>query len=182
MQLTPKEWKRFWTRVKPQPEDGCWLWTAALQSAGYGVIRIHGDVLLYAHRVSFASANGLPYEATEHVHHKCHTPACVRPGHLEGLTAAAHMAHHHAGALFCRRGHSLEDAYIRKDTGARQCKVCRAMKVKEWQDRKRLVFAPKPCDRCGESFTPRNKRGAFCSQYCRQTVMMDRYKLRHGLA
>jgi hypothetical protein len=121
---------RFWSKVSNLPcEPGCWLWTAALHSAGYGVFNVGGDIL-YAHRLAFAEANGLTYDEAEHVHHKCHVRSCCNPAHLEDLTAVEHNEHHaeERRSDFCAKGHPRADAYIRTD-GTRMCRTCRRFAV-----------------------------------------------------
>lgn len=73
---------RFWPKVDTTGD--CWVWTAAVNAAGYGRI---GDASKQcgwslAHRVSWEIANG-PIPDGELVRHKCHNPPCVRPDHLE---------------------------------------------------------------------------------------------------
>lgn len=68
----------FWPRVNKT--DGCWLWTGARGSTGYGVMPINGK-RWGAHRLSWLLAFG-PIPAGLHVCHRCDTPLCVRPDHL----------------------------------------------------------------------------------------------------
>jgi hypothetical protein len=37
-------------KISPEPNSGCWLWTAAVDGSGYGVTSEHGKTAL-AHRV-----------------------------------------------------------------------------------------------------------------------------------
>jgi len=73
-------------------EGDCWIWTGAIQSAGYGVICI-GGAFKYVHRVMWECANG-PIPERHHGHHRCVTPACCNPAHVEVLTPAEHAATH----------------------------------------------------------------------------------------
>lgn len=73
--------RRFWPKVTSKPEDGCWIWGASKNSMGYGQLRI-GHRPYLAHRVSFAIEYGDLSESVV-LRHKCDTPLCVRPGHLE---------------------------------------------------------------------------------------------------
>lgn len=71
---------RFWRYVEPDPNSGCWLWSGACNSDGYGTIHIRPRSVM-AHRYSWALAQG-PIPDGLFALHKCDTPACVNPGHL----------------------------------------------------------------------------------------------------
>lgn len=70
-------------RYIAKSDDGCWLWTGALNSHGYGMFslgsRQEGNAT--AHRFSF-ERYVRPLLAGEMVLHSCHRPACVNPEHL----------------------------------------------------------------------------------------------------
>lgn len=71
--------ERFFEKVDITP--GCWLWTASRNSSGYGQMSIPRMTRpVGAHRVSWELHYGCP--GTQHVLHKCDTPACVNPDHL----------------------------------------------------------------------------------------------------
>lgn len=74
---------RFATKFTPEPMSGCWLWTAALDHNGYGLIGSGGKhgTNLQAHRVSWELHCG-PIPDGQCVLHRCDTPSCVNPDHL----------------------------------------------------------------------------------------------------
>lgn len=86
----PKFLERFWSKVEKSDEaDGCWLWTASLNAAGYGQIGLGGRNHR-AHRVSYEIAHG-PLAPGYCACHRCDVRyplgdltyrRCVRPGHL----------------------------------------------------------------------------------------------------
>jgi hypothetical protein len=64
----------------PEPNSGCWLWSRAVGSHGYGVLWHDGKVKT-AHRLAYTMANG-PIPAGKHVLHKCDVKSCINPDHL----------------------------------------------------------------------------------------------------
>lgn len=94
---------RFWAKV--QITDDCWLWTGALNSRGYGCFAIRGRSQL-AHRLSYEDAVGpIPDGLT--IDHLCRTKHCVRPSHLEPVTAAENNQRAKDMVTHCPRGHEL---------------------------------------------------------------------------
>lgn len=80
--------ERFWPKVDregPVPEGAstpCWLWLGSKNEDGYGSFR---GPQPNAHRMAWVLVNGdIPTGMT--IHHKCATPACVNPDHLELAT------------------------------------------------------------------------------------------------
>lgn len=71
---------RFDAKWIPEPNSGCWLWTAYLNMWGYGMIMCSGKLTL-AHRLSWQLHRGDIPEGIRVLHH-CDTPACVNPEHL----------------------------------------------------------------------------------------------------
>lgn len=55
MQPTTELPQTFWDKVRKT--DDCWLWTAAVQSKGYGSFAI-GGITYSAHRLAYEDANG----------------------------------------------------------------------------------------------------------------------------
>lgn len=65
----------------PEPNSGCWLWTAGLTGAGYGAFERDKKMYL-AHRVSFQLFHDTEIPKGLFIRHSCDVRACVNPGHL----------------------------------------------------------------------------------------------------
>jgi hypothetical protein len=63
-------------------DDGCWIWTRALDASGYGRVGKNGKVV-GAHRLAWMTYVG-PIPAGAHVLHRdeCSSRACCNPDHL----------------------------------------------------------------------------------------------------
>lgn len=70
----------FWNKVNKNGENGCWLWTAALDKDGYGLFSIHRRQFR-VHRISYILKNGAISTKIQ-VLHKCDCSSCCNPDHL----------------------------------------------------------------------------------------------------
>jgi hypothetical protein len=73
---------RFFDKVSPEPNSGCWLWDSAVNNKGYGLIfNSDPDKERQAHRVSWRLHRGeIPTGMC--VLHRCDVPLCVNQNHL----------------------------------------------------------------------------------------------------
>lgn len=69
--------ERFWSKVRRTKT--CWLWTGAINQAGYGNFYIKGKYVS-AHRARWFLKHR--HFSAEQILHKCDTPNCIRISHL----------------------------------------------------------------------------------------------------
>ena len=73
--------ERFFDRVSPEPNSGCWLWTGATDWNGYGRLYVPRHGVMQVSHVALALAGRTP-PAGANVHRSCGLPACTNPDHL----------------------------------------------------------------------------------------------------
>lgn len=118
--------ERFWEKVAVVGE--CWEWTASKKPSGYGEFKVDGR-LVRAHRFAYEDMVA-EIPAGLFLDHLCRNRACVRPEHLEPVTALVNvrraipfMSGH---KNTCPQGHaySPENTYVRRQ-GWRECRTCK---------------------------------------------------------
>lgn len=118
---------RFVAKVE-YSEDGCWLWTASVDSYGYGQFHMSiGPKTRKAHRVAFELEYGPVPEGLE-PDHTCRVNRCVRPEHLEAVPHQENIDRAFRSRSHFRCGHSRtpENIYVRPSSGHRRCRICKS--------------------------------------------------------
>lgn len=110
---SPKLPDRFWNKVSPEPNSGCWLWFGSWDEKGYGRFGIGGrGKHKPAHRVSYEALVGAVAPGLE-LDHGCRVRCCVNPAHLEPVTHLENMRRvppqpdRTEYPAVCARGHDL---------------------------------------------------------------------------
>jgi hypothetical protein len=130
--------------------DSCWLWTGALNSKGYGSIRIDGKSV-GTHVYSYKLYKGEVSEGLL-VCHTCDIPNCVNPEHLwlgnskdnavdmvnKGRVGASSKPQTH-----CRKGHEFEIFgvynYVKNGKQERTCKECKKIRDKSRSGKSKIL-------------------------------------------
>lgn len=133
-----KTLERFESRIIPEPNTGCWLWTGKVMTNGYAVLSCGWEGgaarTMLAHQFSYMLHNGAIPTGMQ-IDHKCRVRCCVNPNHLEAVTASVNvlrglvperMRNRFKDKTHCPRGHpySGENLYIGSH-GERMCVTCR---------------------------------------------------------
>ena len=117
-------------------KTGCLLWTGAVDSYGYGIIRVGSRktkrTYAKAHRYVFAFHGGQLVKGLT-LDHLCRVKNCVNPDHLEQVTFEENKARERAALAVCKNGHPLTVG----SNGYRRCLVCRRRTNQEAYVRRR---------------------------------------------
>ncbi len=144
---------RFLARILLEPETGCWLWTAGLDSSE-GYARLYMETghrpkypkYVFAHRFSYVLYKGSIPGGLE-LDHTCRVRHCVNPDHLEAVAHIVNSRRGEGGKNFreqtmCKRGHPFdaENTYLypqSSGTGSmcRHCKKCTRAAHRRWKKR-----------------------------------------------
>lgn len=128
MPRQPNGEKEFMSRILVLP-NGCWQWTGAPGSNGYGQFSINRRKY-GAHKASYLLFVG-PISEGKHVHHTCENIMCVNPKHLTVLTPKEHLSFHPNATTInklkthCKYGHEFTVENTRySERGYRTCRIC----------------------------------------------------------
>ncbi len=122
--------ERFWNKVIPEPNSGCWLWIGATSNKGYGYFTIRRPHSVRVHRMTYEVIHGQIVSGLD-IDHLCRTRCCCNPMHMEAVTRQVNLlrgdthASANAAKTHCKRGHALTADNIRPSCGPRRaCREC----------------------------------------------------------
>ena len=121
---------RFISFVRPQPNNGCWLWMGRVTHNGYAVFNTKRKLLPATHFI--LQRIGIEIPQGHQPDHLCKTPCCVNPFHLQVVTRSENIrrsdspAGINARRTHCTKGHPFNETNTVIDRGRRRCKICRA--------------------------------------------------------
>jgi len=82
--------KRFWDKVQPEANTGCWLWTAGVNGQNRPHFKV-GSKSIYSHRLTTELQHGPP-PAGKECSHLCDQKLCVNPQHIIYETCQENLA------------------------------------------------------------------------------------------
>lgn len=133
--------ERFWPKVLKS--DGCWLWTASLDSKGYGQIQIGtlaSPKTARAHRIAYELTYGEIPEGLV-VDHLCRTTRCVNPAHLEAVSFHENLLRGKGGRLrtHCIKGHAFDSENTAIYEGKRRCRECHRVWARDYRRKASVI-------------------------------------------
>lgn len=123
---------RFWAKVSPEPNTGCWLWLASLNN-GYGQLGIGRHGMIRAFRLAYEKLVGPVPEGLELDHviaRGCVGKLCCNPLHLEPITHRENTLRgvgptaRNAAKTHCPAGHPYAGDNLHRTARGRFCRAC----------------------------------------------------------
>ena len=116
--------ERFWAKV--EKSDGCWIWTGSSMRA-YGKFW-DGLRAVPAHRWAYEEAVG-PIPEGMTLDHLCRVPRCVRPDHMEPVSAVENFRRslpYRPPKTHCPKGHPYSGENLQRWSSpkAARCRQC----------------------------------------------------------
>lgn len=189
--------EKFDEKYIPDPNTGCWLWSASLYKDGYGQIvdKESRRSPKRAHRVSYELYNG-PISDDVLVLHRCDTPACVNPDHLflgthndnmkDKVKKGRNVAQNSLKSL-CKRGHLFLPV---NKYGRRICRECPKARLKAARENNKKhinTLARERYAKNSEHFRNKNKKYRakhpdLVKKYKKKYNARPENKFRHAMA
>jgi hypothetical protein len=130
---------RLFDKFIPEPNSGCWLWTAGLSAGTYGSFYFEGRTQK-AHRAAYQLLVG-PIPDGLDLDHLCRTRICCNPDHLEPVTRSENLLRsplmdRKSANTHCLRGHAFTaENTMTRPNGWRTCRTCMRAHIRNWRAR-----------------------------------------------
>lgn len=108
-------------RITVDEATGCWHGKGA-PIKGHTRLPLAGRQA-FGHVVMYVVFRGVIPRGSV-LHHRCETPDCWNPWHVEPLSALRHRAEHAAQRSACPQGHAYPEHQFRDNSGSMRCRVC----------------------------------------------------------
>lgn len=147
--LSTKDLVRIFSKICVHPDlqfngTPCWIWCAARDRDGYGVIGWN-HFQQRVHRLLFAwlihdIPKGDPSNKQGGLDHLCRRRSCCNPAHLEFTSMKVNVLRGNGSAALnarkthCKRGHPLSGNNLQIRRGMRQCLTCIALWTANYQE------------------------------------------------
>ena len=134
--------ERLLDKISPEPNSGCWLWTASLDGKGYPQIQVGtraAPKVKRGHRLVYEMYRG-PIPEGLQLDHLCRVPSCVNPDLLEPVTCAENLrrGNHRRPGTHCHKGHAWSDGHLYiSPKGKRHCAICAKDRSRRWARNRR---------------------------------------------
>ena len=135
MEFAEEQLKRFWAKVNKEADNGCWEWTGAISTRGYGQFGVN-KIAKSTHRISYIMHKGEIPDGLM-ICHTCNNPPCINPNHLYAGTGKDNAQQAVADGRLapqqkthCIKGHEFteENTFLRVRKGRGTTRVCRECK------------------------------------------------------
>jgi hypothetical protein len=129
---------RLYSRVKVDPEGGCFNWTGAVSNK-YGSLYYDGR-MQKTHRIAWLLKNWEIPKGKD-LDHLCRNTLCCNTDHLEVVSRSENLRRSpiigdsQRNKTHCPRGHkySGDNLAIRKGNGWRTCRTCMRQHIRNWR-------------------------------------------------
>lgn len=121
-------------RITVDEATGCWHGRGS-KIKGHTRLPLAGQQT-FGHVIMFVVFRGtIPRGSV--LHHRCETPDCWNPWHVEPLSTLQHKAEHSATRSACPNGHAYPANQFRDTSGKLRCRICTADYKREAKRRAR---------------------------------------------